>query len=385
MKMLQQLAWIALLTGLAGGASTFAQVPERISAQELSSGVYAASGILWNQYAQGSGTVVRTPKTVASAAHVVYDDRAFSRGSAWLGGNYFLARHHSNQDPASTGLAMPLRGFWNFATYGGTASDADFSSDFVVHYAYNNLAQGAFAVGSASDSTTKHPLNLGYQKILVGYPSDDRHYLNSTGPFTSVFRRSTGRHFWNTSVAVVSGMSGGGAFYYNPATRTYQLAGVVVSGNPEDGKPGTGVRAIDGAAYRLLATAAQSAARTTARSKTVALRPGLAIPDFNRVWTVIPLPVSGLPARVEEVQISCSIRHPWPADLEVILRCPARRTLSLHQRRGFGYDGLELQEVVASSSFRGLAANGKWELLVRDLEQGDIGFIDSVALTITAR
>jgi subtilisin-like proprotein convertase family protein len=97
------------------------------------------------------------------------------------------------------------------------------------------------------------------------------------------------------------------------------------------------------------------------------------------------MPVSGLPARVEEVQISCSIRHPWPADLEVILRCPARRTLSLHQRRGFGYDGLELQEVVASSSFRGLAANGKWELLVRDLEQGDIGFIDSVALTITAR
>jgi subtilisin-like proprotein convertase family protein len=296
-----------------------------------------------------------------------------------------LAKHHSGQDPSTTGLGVPLRGFWSFSTYSGGATDQAFSSDFVVHYAYSDLASGGYSGWSSSASTTQHPLNLAYQKILIGYPSTDSFYLNRTGPFTASFKKTVGRHFWNDDVAVVSGMSGGGAFIYNSVEAEYQLAGVIVSGNANDGQPGTGVRALDTNAVRLLTAAATSADRSTPVSRTVTLSPALAIPDATRRWTVVKLPITDLPSKVEEVVVSCTITHPWISDLQVVLRAPSRKTRTLHNRQGYGYEDLTFDKVSASTSFRGTKTNGEWELLVRDLVGDDTGTINSVELTVTGR
>lgn len=380
MKILFPLVWLVLSLGMAPGQSV-----ERVPTGEIDSGVYRYSGILWNALSQGSATVVRHPRIAVSAAHVVYDDFAFDPGAAWLSGNFFLARHHDSQDPADSADAKPLRGFWNLSSYGGTASEVDFHRDVVVHYAYEELAGGGFAGWVAKNSNVTHPLNLTHSKILVGYASTDSFFMNRTGPFTSRFRRSYGMHLWNPSVAVISGMSGGGAFLRRGASGDYVLGGVIVSGNPKDGAPGAGIRAFDSNSNRLMSLAVQSAARTSATTVTVNRTEPVEVPDNARTWTIVKLPVSGLPPTVEEVQVSLSITHPWVSDLEVVLRSPSRRTRIMFQREGQGLENLQLRGVVASESFRGTLANGDWELLVRDLEDLDTGTIDSVELKITGR
>jgi subtilisin-like proprotein convertase family protein len=145
------------------------------------------------------------------------------------------------------------------------------------------------------------------------------------------------------------------------------------------------VRAFDSNTNRLMSYAIQSAARTTATTVTVSQSSPVQIPDNSRTWTTVTLPVSGLPTSIEEVVVSLSIDHTWIGDLEVVLRSPSRRTLTLFQRQGEGREDLQLSGVVASASFRGTAANGDWELLVRDLEELDSGTLDSFELKITAR
>jgi subtilisin-like proprotein convertase family protein len=380
MKRFVPMVWLVLLQGFAS-----AQSVQRVPDGEVSTGVYRCSGILWNGMAQGSATVVRHPRIAASAAHVVFDDSAFSPSSSWMSGNFFVPGHHSGDNPADSASAKALRGFWNFSSYGGTASDADFHADVVMHYAYESLAQGEFVGWVAKSSNTTHPLNLSHPKILVGYASTDSFFMNRTGPFSSRFRRSYGMHLWNQNVAVISGMSGGGAFARTSPSREYALGGVIVSGNPKDGAPGSGVRAFDSNTNRLMSYAIQSAARTTATTVTVSQSSPVQIPDNSRTWTTVTLPVSGLPTSIEEVVVSLSIDHTWIGDLEVVLRSPSRRTLTLFQRQGDGLEDLQLSGVVASASFRGTAANGNWELLVRDLEELDSGTLDSFELKITAR
>jgi len=381
MKSLSPVLVLLLLVG----HGVHGQSAQLVPTERTGSGIYQFSGILWNEVAQGSATVVRHPRIAASAAHVVYDDSAFARGSRWLGSNHFLAKHHSAENPALTGLAKPLRGFWNIGTYSGTVG-GDFSGDLVVHYAYENLAAGGYARWISSDSTTRHPLNRSVQKILVGYSSTQNFFMSRTGPFTTPFRSVAGPYFWNPSVAVGRGMSGGGAFVSNPRGGGYVLGGVIVSGNPLPGQTGAGVRAFDSRANRLMANAIQSASATKAASLTVT-GPGtpVAIPDNSSLWTVITLPVAGLPGKVEEVVVSLSIRHSWIEDLEVVLRSPSRRTRLLHNQRGFNVQDLSLEHVVASRSFRGTSSNGDWELLVRDLAIEDAGTIESVTLTVTGR
>jgi len=134
-----------------------------------------------------------------------------------------------------------------------------------------------------------------------------------------------------------------------------------------------------------MSLAVQSAARTSATTVTVNRTEPVEVPDNARAWTIVKLPVSGLPPTVEEVLVSLSITHSWVSDLEVVLRSPSRRTRIMFQREGQGLENLQLRGVVASESFRGTLANGDWELLVRDLEDWDTGTIDSVELKITGR
>jgi subtilisin-like proprotein convertase family protein len=384
----RRLAGRRLVAGLAAGfllPSSWAQIPRRVPVESLDEGVHPYTGVLWNAFGQGSGTVVRHPRTVASAAHVVFDDRAFAPGAAWLGNNRFLARHHAASSPAASPAGKALRGFWNFSAYRGTSSEADFAQDFVAHYAYQDLASGGHAGTWSHDSLSGHPLNQPYSKLLLGYPSTDRYYLNRTGPFTSAFRSSLGRHFWNPQVAVASGMSGGGAFVIHPSSREPLLAGVIVSGHPVDGRLGTGLRALDSAAGTLLGHAAASAGRSNSVTRTAISNRRTRIPDANRNWTVIPLPVSGLPGPVEDAVLNVRIGHPHVGDLDIVLRSPTRRTRTLHARHGGGKVHLSLTDVSVSGSFRGTGGNGTWQLLVRDAAARDTGTVNHVRLTVTGR
>lgn len=353
--------------------------PSRVSSSQLSSFPYRTSGIIWNNNWRGSGTVAAGPKVAVSCAHVVFNN------GAWLTNNKWYGAYHSSSAPYNLASATSLRGYWYWTNYSGGTSTTAFSNDFVVHYAYTNLAGGNASGYYWSDSTTSHPLNsTTMSKLIVGYPGADAFYMNSTGAFSSRYTSQYGHYFWNSSVMGGSGMSGGGVFVN--VSGDWRLAGVHVSGTTS-GALGAGARAMNQAAYNLISSAITSSNTTVpaTTTRTFTSTSPLSIPDNSTAWTVRNLSVLSMPASLTAAAISLNITHTYIGDLEVVLASPSGRTLTLHSRAGGSTDNLVIVNRDITSSFSGTNPNGTWALRVRDLAGADVGRLESVSLTLTAR
>ena len=365
-----------LLTPALAGSTT----PSRVSSASLSSFPYRTSGVIWNGTWRGSGTVAVAPKIAVSCAHVTYNN------GAWLTGNNWAAAHHSSSHPANSANAQSLRGYWHWTGYSGGTSGSAFSNDFVVHYAYANLAGGASSGSIRNNSASSHPLaSTSISKLIVGYPgSDGQYYMNSTGSFTSRYTSSSGHYLWNSSVKGGSGMSGGGVFAYTDGQ--WRLGGVHVSGNT-NGSLGAGVRALNDDAYSLITSATTSSgnAPPVTTTRTFSSSTALNIPDNNSAWTVRSLSVASMPSTLTAATISLNISHTWIGDLEVMLTSPTGRSLTLHGQTGGSADNVVISSRDISSSFSGANPNGTWRLSMRDLAGADTGRLNSVSLTLSAR
>lgn len=349
--------------------------PSRVPSYLLGTFPYSTSGIVQNNSFRGSGTVAAGPRVVVSCAHVTYD-------WGWLQNNVWTARHSAATRPTST---TPLRGYWYWTDYNGGTSNRSFDNDFVVYYAYTNLANGGHSGWHWSDSNTTHPLNSSARKQIVGYPGSDGWYMNYTGPFTSAYRAQFGHYMWNSSVKGGGGMSGGGVFV--EGSGQWRLAGVHVSGYA-NGSLGAGVRALNNNAYQLITKAITSSGgpnQPATVTKTFASTSVVAIPDNSTVWTTRSLVASGMPATLTSGNISLNISHTYRGDLEVMLTAPNGRTLTLHNRSGGSADNVVLTNHDISSSFSGINPNGTWKLSVRDVVRLDVGKLNSVSLNLTAR
>jgi subtilisin-like proprotein convertase family protein len=347
---------------------------------------YRVSGIIWGDslrpgwYTRGSGTVAANPKIAVSCAHVTFED------GQWLQGFKFAPAYFSSAHPDAASNKTTFRGTWHWTSYAGGNSNSAFSNDFVAHYAYSNLANGAYSGWWWNNSTTSHQLQSSRSKLIVGYPGSDGFYMNSTGTFTSSYSQRSGRYFWNSSVKGGSGMSGGGVFV-DYGGGDYRLSGVHVSGST-DGSLGAGVRALDESANSLMNSAITSAGGATSTSgttRTFSSSSTLNIPDNSSTWTVRNLSVSSMPASISSVKVSLKITHTYRGDLEVTLTSPSGRIITLHNRTGSSADNLVISDQDVSSSFSGSNPNGTWKLSMRDLSRIDTGWLNSVSLTITSR
>ncbi len=320
--------------------------------------------------------MARHPKIVVSCAHVTFDN------GAWLGSNKWVRKWHSSKNPSSASSKIALRGYWYWTEYGASE---EFQDDFVVFYAYDNLAKGSWTGWIWNDDLDDHPLLSSRAKIITGYPSSDSYYMNFTGPFSSAYQDDDGYAVWNPFVKGGNGMSGGGVFAYDEGYDEFLLAGVHVSGAKRGF--GAGARALDSEAASLMERAMESAEDggltvTRAFSNT---NPA-AIPDDEDSWTKRKIKVSGMPKPGTALFLSLVVSHSFRGDLEVKLKSPAGRTLLLKEiDPADSADDVVFDELNISSAFAGQNPNGEWTLCVRDLTAGDVGRIEFATLIISAK
>lgn len=380
MKMFLRSSSLVLLASLLGGMEVKAAptTPSRVTVSQLSQFPYRTSGVIWGNGWRGSGTVARNPKIAISCAHVVFE------GGSWLQGFDWAAAHHSTSHPTYASNKQALRGYWYWTGYNGGTSSTAFHLDYVVHYAYSNLADGAYAGWSWHDSNSAHPLaTTGVSKLIVGYPGSDSYYMNSVGSFTSRYTSQYGHYLWNSAVKGGSGMSGGGVFIYSSGE--WRLAGVHVSGSASGGM-GAGVRALNQDAYNLMTSAIESTGTSVpVTTRSFGSSTALTIPDNSTTWAVRNIVVSGMPSSLVNASVSLNISHTYRGDLEVMLTSPGGRSIMLSSREGGSADNIVISGMNISSSYAGTNPNGTWKLSVRDRARGDVGRLNNVSLTLGSR
>jgi hypothetical protein len=232
---------------------------------------YNFTGMLTMPNSQGSGAVVKNPRVVYSCAHLVFDTSAVD---PWLSGVRWYRAWASGSWPSSNG--QPLRSYYYIVGYASSAlkdksSNGSYSQDFVVHYAYENTANGGFA-GSWEDGVSQ--LKLGSTKLITGYPSgiyksqpgDSRTYLmHQTGPFNNPLPVISDDFLQLSEVSAGPGNSGGPVWVSDGAQ--YYFAGVVVSGRQRsigDSDDIVGVYGVDSSSASLIDAAIAASSATVA-------------------------------------------------------------------------------------------------------------------------
>lgn len=183
----------------------------------------------------GSGAVVRDPRVVFSCAHVVFDDKAVD---PWLTEVYWYRAWGATRFPTRA-EGQRLRDYWRFTGYAAARAssnrEAAFALDFVVHYAFENTANGRYA-GYFYDGVSA--LKSAARKQITGYPSglyeltptDPRRYqMHHTGPFSRTYQGTSGDYLTIMEVSAGSGNSGGPVWV--ESGNQYWHAGVHVSGS----------------------------------------------------------------------------------------------------------------------------------------------------------
>jgi hypothetical protein len=110
----------------------------------------------------------------------------------------------------------------------------------------------------------------------------------------------------------------------------------------------------------------------------------LSIPDNNATGATASVNVSSPALRLKTVKADVSITHTWRGDLVIQVIAPNGQIATLSNREGGSADNFVATGLDITSSFTaGLAAQGIWRLVVRDLAGGDVGTIDRFRLTFT--
>ena len=128
------------------------------------------SNVFFQQF--GSGAVVKNPRVVFSCAHVIFDTGLVAGAvDPWLNGVRWYRAWSSGSQPSSSGGQL-LRSFYAYVGYAAAAlsnrsSPQSFSLDFVVHYAYEDTANGGYG-GYWDDGVSQ--LKSNNTKLITGYP-----------------------------------------------------------------------------------------------------------------------------------------------------------------------------------------------------------------------
>ena len=255
-----------MLVGTPAAAQTYTSQPIAASSGIYGTYPYQFTGLLTTSLGSGSGAVVGNPRVVYSCAHVVFNSAAVD---PWLSGIRWHRAWASSSYPASSAGQL-LRGYYFYVGYTAAArinkgSDSSFSQDFVVHYAYENTANGGHA-GKWNDGVFQ--LKSASAKIITGYPAglylagDSRQYLmHQTGPFNRAYSSSLADYLVIDEVSAGPGNSGG-PVWVSDGTQ-YYFAGVHVSGSVrslDNSSDRAGVYGVDDSSLALINDAISTSA-----------------------------------------------------------------------------------------------------------------------------
>jgi V8-like Glu-specific endopeptidase len=347
--------------------------PKRGLASESTGYLQSEIGGDWYR---GSGCVVQHPRLIFTAAHMIHDE------GLWASRQRFARAHHSNSIPGVEDGIMP-RGMRYWTSYAsrvrkeGDSSRGAFERDFAV--LYHSSRDFGPALGCWADGA--EALVSGGRKRIVGYPAridftreSGRSYQHRTDWFTIEGRRNLGAYVLFDGVSTGGGNSGGPVFVEDGDQEL--VAGILVSGS----RSTAGVRAIDDAALQL----AQSAlgGRST-RSINFRNTDRHLLPDGAKRFSRRTVTASGFNGSLQHLDFSVNIATPRRGDLEVYLRSPSGRVRWVAKQQGGSTRNLRQSGIGFSSTYRGQAADGRWQLYMRDAVKGNRATFRSFAVRIT--
>lgn len=325
---------------------------------------------------RGSGVVARDSKLVYSCGHVLYEN------GVWATEYVFHRGYHSRESPRSADGASP-RGFRYFTGYSsnvgayGTASSQAYAYDFTILYADASFGP---AVGWWTDGASV--LKSNRWKNIVGYPSrvdytgaDGFGYQHNTDWFSHTASAIRAPYHLFQNVSTGKGNSGGPIFVWDADTEEYYLGGILVSGDIAV----AGVYALNPSSQSM----SDSALGLEKITRTFASTRSSAIPDGRKTYTSRSVAVSGFNGNVEELEFSLSIQTPRRGDLDVYLRSPSGRIRWISKKSGSRAAGLRRVDADYSTTFKGSAANGSWQLKIRDTVRGMKARLRSFSVTVT--
>ena len=203
---------------------------------------YQYAGIVLNARDgyRGSGTVVANPRLVVSCAHLPFNGSTMG----WSTDNLWF-RAYESSDTLTGSAGQPLPGLLHFANYADlvTVGNDDgldaLAVDFVVYYAYEDLAPGSAGFWYDGQAALVSPAI----KCIVGYPSglypfgDSRqNMMHQAGPFAQAFTQIWGSYNEIEGVSTGPGNSGGPVFVANESAlgdsdQGWRFAAVLVTGS----------------------------------------------------------------------------------------------------------------------------------------------------------
>ena len=336
--------------------------------------VQAKTGSTWWR---GSGVITRDSKLIYSCGHVFYDY------GVWASTYRFHRAYHGSQSPSTSGGVTPrgFRYFTAYATesqrYGGRSARA-YNYDFTV--LYGNSSFGT-AVGWWIDGGAV--LRSNRWKKIVGYPSTVEYtgapgyaYQHATEWFSKPATQVRDNYHHLDGVSTGSGNSGGPLFVWDSEDEDYHLGGILVSGDATL----AGVYALNDSSNSMASNALglEPVTRSFENKKTRYL------PDGRRSYSKRTVKASGFSDTVTGLQFSTSIRTSRRGDLDVYLVSPTGRVhwISKHSKKKS--NNLVRKNKNLTSSFRGVAANGKWKLKMRDIRKKKRAKFKRFSIKVTA-
>lgn len=326
---------------------------------------------------RGSAVIARDSRLIYSCGHLFYDN------GVWATDYEFYRAYDSYNSPDSGNGASP-RGFRYFTSYAenvdayGADSSRAFAHDFTVFYGPDSFgpAVGYWADGGAV-------LRSDQQKRIVGYPAKIEYtgasghsYQHATDWFTNQAYTIRGAYHGFDNASTGEGNSGGPVFVMNAAGDEYFLGGILVSGSSDT----AGVYALNDSSNSM-ASAALGIKNVTG---TFSNTESLLLPDAGTSYTARTTSASGFSENITGLKFSVSITTPRRGDLNVYLKSPTGRIRWVYKASSSTSDNLFINQADYISTFRGFAANGVWQLKMRDTLARNRATFNQFSVTVTA-
>lgn len=326
---------------------------------------------------RGSAVVARDARLIYSCGHLFYEN------GVWATDYEFYRAFNSSGSPDPANGASP-RGFRYFTSYADNTdiyagdSSRAFAYDFTVLYGTNSFGP---AVGSWADGGAV--LRSDRQKRIVGYPATIERtgesgysYQHATDAFTTQSYQIRGAYYGFDDVSTGEGNSGGPIFVWDAAGTDYLLAGILISGSHNT----AGVYALN-ASSSSMASAALGVKNVSA---TFSNSVSLLLPDAGSSYSSRTTSASGFSENITGLKFSVSISTPRRGDLNVYLKSPSGRVRWVHKASSSTADNLVVNQADYVTTFRGYAANGLWQLKMRDTLAKNRATFNRFSVTVTA-
>jgi Proprotein convertase P-domain len=326
---------------------------------------------------RGSGVIARDPRLIYSCGHLFYDNGVWAT-------DYEFYRAYSSYQPPQSGTGSKPRGFRYFTnyadnaeTYGGDSSRA-FAYDFTVFYSPDSFGP---AVGYWPDGS--EALHSSREKRIVGYPAEIAHtgapgysFQYTTDWFPVPGYQLRGAYHGFDDVSTGEGTSGGPVFVRDATNTSYLLGGILVSGSFDS----AGVYALNSSSNSMASASLgiQGVTQTFTNSNTIRL------PDDGTRYTTRKTTAAGFSDTVADLKFSLSITTPRRGDLNVYLKSPSGRIRWVNKASNKEANNLFINQADYTSAFRGYAANGVWQLKMRDTRPKNRATYNSFSVAVTA-